>query len=601
MTDNSGEESGSGSRTASSAAAISTEGYSNPSESNVATGRQKLNESLRSIVMSRTAYSLFHGFNPDQDESVYWIRDIVETERSSGDRSNNSLPNFTIVPDGEDYDELLGQSFSGFTNEVDITKNMGKRLQKVIDDKHKEKGEITFVEAPIPIEGHEGESKKKAPRLDVACGGKIKGELNAFVEVGLTPRDTPVRAEPQKIDQLFWKKINQAIDYLELLAKFGVNGKDTDGEEYELRADKMKTLLLCVIVTNRARTFGRIAVFACEPKDSTGNWRMALMWRREGKMQVLSQAFGYFISAVKVLTENNFHLPVEGEEWNYMGPNCSKVTISISDSEESHSYVLRAYDNRVRQTSRSPAVYHNWDKIKETTKVVARWNEEGNSSNHTIEFRDERYSQQSIIFRSDGKCGKVEVIAVPFIPGRHTCSSIGEALYLVRFLNEMHAAGFVHGDIRGLNAVFAGEETALIDHDFGGLEGSVTYPPEYATVLGDGGRHIGTAKLVSKQLDVKALRYVLAHIHTLEASDPSPDEMAASFKLPKADSLQEIEGILQKLEKWKIEPTEEYGGFIPNARNNREKQTLEGDVISPNKLVTLPSKRSAPSVVADEE
>jgi hypothetical protein len=98
--------------------------------------------------------------------------------------------------------------------------------------------------------------------------------------------------------------------------------------------------------------------------------------------------------------------------------------------------VIRAYDNRVRQTSWSPYLYHNWSKIKDDTKHVVKWTEDNNGMNdeNTIEFRDKNYMRQSTLFRSDGKCGKVEVIAVPFVPGSHACSNVQEALCLTHFL-----------------------------------------------------------------------------------------------------------------------------------------------------------------------
>lgn len=88
--------------------------------------------------------------------------------------------------------------------------------------------------------------------------------------------------------------------------------------------------------------------------------------------------------------------------------------------------MLRAYDNRVRQTSQSPYLYQNFAKIKDNTKSIIKWTEE-NGDQETIEFRDSTYLQHLTIFRSDGMCGKVEVIAVPFNPGTHVCSTVKEA------------------------------------------------------------------------------------------------------------------------------------------------------------------------------
>ena len=63
--------------------------------------------------------------------------------------------------------------------------------------------------------------------------------------------------------------------------------------------------------------------------------------------------------------------------------------------------------------------------------------------------------------------GVIEVIAHPFYEGSHVCSHIDQAIAVAIDLKNLHDAGFVHGDIRGLNVVF-GSASCLIDFDFGG-------------------------------------------------------------------------------------------------------------------------------------
>lgn len=588
-----------------------SEAYSVPSETNVAVGRQLLNKSLRSIVMSRTAFTLFHGFNPAQDKDgpstppySCWIRDVVCTCPStsgsaSGGKNNAPIPNFTVVPDDEEYDKLLLQSFS-FTNETNITRDMVRRLRTVCDEQHGQKKLITFAEANVVIMP---EKKKKCPRLDVAFGSKDGGSLDAFVEVGLTPKDTLQVEIDRKIDQLFWKKINQAVNYLALLSTKGVAGKDQDGEEYSLQVDKNKTLLLCVIVMTRDRSKGRIAMFACEPKKDE-EWRMALLWRKEAAKEEISQAFGYFVAAIKYMADNEFNLDVEEEEWEYMGPNCSKVTVTCAQGSPS-SCVLRSYDNRVRQTSRSPFLYHNWDKIKDDTKVVNVWREGTNGSN--IDFRDKTYSQQSTLFRSDEKCGQLEVIAVPFISGKHTCSSVEDALHIVRFLMALHASGYIQGDIRALNCIFAGKDSAMIDFDFGGTEQDC-YPPGYATVLPDGRRGVDgeiQETNLSKKLDIKALQYVLGGLHRIEGSGVpgAPlEQLVLNVRwdqLEMVASLEEMEEILREISSEKLVlPKQYFADFMKKYERGKNrlatKQTLDGDPLTPGREKTLPSKRHAP-------
>eukprot|EP00978_Attheya_sp_CCMP212_P030534 scaffold112612_cov24-Attheya_sp.AAC.1 len=63
---------------------------------------------------------------------------------------------------------------------------MASLLHDVLDKRYPQKI-TTFVEAEVPISSN----KKKAPRLDVILGVKEGGTLNGFVEIGLTPVDTP--------------------------------------------------------------------------------------------------------------------------------------------------------------------------------------------------------------------------------------------------------------------------------------------------------------------------------------------------------------------------------------------------------------------------
>lgn len=572
----------------SSGQASNTSGYSVPSESDVATGRHLLNKWLRSIVMSRTAFLLFHGFNPTTTRS--------STRSISTSNVNGSMPDFTVVTTkDEDHGQLLLNSFKKFTNETNITREMGRLLHEIYNKKGPNRNSkmlTAFVEASVKI----SPLTKKCPRLDVTWGEKVGGSLCGFVEVGLTPAGTPASAVAEKVDQLFWKKVDQAIRYLNLVTKMKVEGKDPDGGQCSLCVDinGNKTLLICVIAMARDRRFGRIAIFACEPKaGGAGGWRMALMWRKEAEAAVISKAFGYYIAAMKYMADNEFNLDVEMEEWAYMGPNCSKVTV-----QGCAPLVYRSYDNRVRQTSRSPLVYYNWEKIKATTEVVVAREEGGAMGGNTIEFREAGYLQQSTLFRSDGKCGKVEVISVPFINGKHDFSTIEDALHMVIFLKDMHAA-YIHGDIRALNCVFAGKHSAMIDHDFGGTEKD-SYPPGYVPVLPDGRRGDIKNTNLSKSEDVEALLYIITVLHRPKKGTSSEDVLNF-VELGQSTSLDDLEHQLRRFSvNTRFEPERQYAKFLLDYTKKRgavTKQTLDGDPETPERDSTLLStkKRPAPS------
>jgi hypothetical protein len=266
----------------------------------------------------------------------------------------------------------------------------------------------------------------------------------------------------------------------------------------------------------------------------------------------------------------------------------SELNAFVLDYSKEHSYVIRAYDNRVRQTSRSPYLYHNWSKIKDDTKHVVKWTEDNNGENddNTIEFRDKNYMRQSTLFRSDGKCGKVEVIAVPFVAGSHACSNVHEALCLTRFLKEMHTEGFVHGDIRALNIVFAGDKTMLIDYDFGGIDGQVEYPPGYEKVLPDGGRgSANPGETITSERDIEALCYVLGGLHSPSTMAPHSSYIDWNRMKLSIRPLGEIEKSLSGMGNWTLELCFNFRIFL----TEHDKPVKENaDAVTPNKAVVAP-------------
>jgi hypothetical protein len=310
-----------GGRPSSSSAACNSSATSVPSETCVETGQINLNAWLRSIVMSRSAFLLFHGFNPVQNNVVSMHSLLGEGSSSEPARER---PNFT---GNKDNDNLLFGCLRSSDSEVIITKKLCERIGALSGGK---------LLTPIAEAKFPSEIKNNSPRLDIAIGGTSDQKLLGFVEVGLTAKGIAEENEPEKLDHLFWKKVNQAIQYLQrLLSSKGVTGVDAENKQYTFSVDTTKTLVLCVLVINRKRTLGRVAVFACEPNENNNCWRMALMWRKEGTAEHISVAFGYYIESIKFMAKDDrdFNLDEKYEKWTYMGPNCSKVTVQDSSEQ----------------------------------------------------------------------------------------------------------------------------------------------------------------------------------------------------------------------------------------------------------------------------
>jgi serine/threonine protein kinase len=116
--------------------------------------------------------------------------------------------------------------------------------------------------------------------------------------------------------------------------------------------------------------------------------------------------------------------------------------------------------------------------------------------------------------------GQLQIIETPFEEGVHVCTSAFQAISLIQELKSLHQKGFSHGDIRAYNCVFSdtGSGSHLIDFDFGGRAGKVTYPEGYHTLLADGKRIPETVledegRAIQKWHDVYALVKLLLELH----------------------------------------------------------------------------------------
>jgi serine/threonine protein kinase len=113
--------------------------------------------------------------------------------------------------------------------------------------------------------------------------------------------------------------------------------------------------------------------------------------------------------------------------------------------------------------------------------------------------------------------GQLQIIETPFEDGAHVCTSPSQAVSLIQELKSLHQKGFSHGDIRAYNCVFSDKGSHLIDFDFGGRAGTVTYPEGYQTLLDDGTRIPDFVwakdRAIQKWHDVYALVNLLLEYH----------------------------------------------------------------------------------------
>ena len=243
----------------------------------------------------------------------YFDLDILKNICSFFDEETENLSSLNFFEGTSLETNMLASAASGDKKETEITKAMASGLSTLLQTRASKFD--AFREAKILPHSN---------RLDVAIGSDDR--LLAFVEVGLTNRAKKDDAKFRNLDKQFWHKVDQALYYLDDLhqERSGVQTK----EGHNLKVQDNGTILFAVIVLDRDKTKGRMAIFAAEPKGKD-DYRVALMWRFEAgdaiEMTTLDRGYSAFINATMQL---HFTDP-NGDEnkWRCLGPNCSKVVI----------------------------------------------------------------------------------------------------------------------------------------------------------------------------------------------------------------------------------------------------------------------------------
>ena len=340
-----------------------------PSSSTLSGGKISLFEHLRSISMSRPAFSLFHGFNPCAEHFFYLNEILLDNRPHSPPPVNFTNPN--------EHRDCLLQCIPTSVKppkEQTVTENLVAKLDKI---GRSCSSSLFFAHGEVTIPGSDVPNSSDG-RADVILYSRSpkeedKGDLLGIIEVG----------RGSNLDKVFWQKVGQLNKYLSCLST-NVNVKINRAKETQeksprnestARPDAVKkptrttslppkaatppapkmmeiemerfsnnscpVLLAAVLVTDEHWNKGRFAVFVCEKKRPI-SWRMALLWRKELSSRVeLSSVFGYYINAIKFLataavnpeSEETKQLKVPEEGWDYLGPNCSKITFRDTNNE----------------------------------------------------------------------------------------------------------------------------------------------------------------------------------------------------------------------------------------------------------------------------
>ena len=221
-------------------------------------------------------------------------------------------------------------------------------------------------------------------------------------------------------------------------------------------------------------------------------------------------------------------------------------------------------------------MYLEYDGLNNETETVMTLKDVGKTD--VLQFGEVSAGHtQSMLFRDERnpERGQVMVIAVPFRKGSHICKTIDQAIDMVKWLQNMHDKGYVHGDIRAFNLVFSRTRSVPIDFDFGGQEGEVRFPRGYQTLLDDGNRTgCEAGNLIARKHDCKALNHVLTSLHEFDYGEDWKMQNPELFKecavaqldVGESETMEQLHSALEALKglypKLKMKPSEDYAFIL---------------------------------------
>jgi hypothetical protein len=217
--------------------------------------------------------------------------------------------------------------------------------------------------------------------------------------------------------------------------------------------------------------------------------------------------------------------------------------------------VLRSYDNRVRASLRNAGIYlnENCQKIVGIGKTfnVAAFGGPDKEILEELEVQanmNKTNPLETVLWEQIGK-RNITILSTPYRRGRHYATTPKAFVPVIQQLKKLHAAGFVHGDIRAYNIVFGEnpEEGWLIDFDYGGRIGDAVYPRGYNQSLPDGRRIGKEGAAIQAMDDWFALGKVIFGVHKMtKVENQDVKEFWEDVtQMPLMDQIQQLEDFLR--------------------------------------------------------
>jgi serine/threonine protein kinase len=550
----------------------SSRSSSSPSEGNTDLGVRLLNNRLRSILMDPAALALFAAINRSSldEKSLLQIAKYTKVpDLATVSVYSNLLKDAIAEAQRQKTDSVESTSFETFLT-TEVTDQLNSLLKppvcvvnewKLSSNNEEKEGEldITFYDKA----DFDEEDKKRSDNT-----ATVKVKCYGVIEVGIATKS-------KVLTRLFFEKLCQGLRYLDLMVSDDAKGpmsctkaKVPIPKNAAPLVGEQGAMLLSIVVLSHDLNDGCFADFFCKRRMSSegAKWRISLLSKvKTSTREESSTAFATTVAAIVSLKD---FVPGDNSTWDYLGPNCSKVSHKAAGAEgqqKQPSFVLRAYDTRMRPTARSPNLYLRESPPSGVEGTVAMFHFKEKESNEEANFGidTEPDRNHDVIGTFFERTGHLLVLCIPYLEGQHAVTMGAQGLRLATALQKLHSDGLMHGDIRGYNTINGPDDSYLIDFDFGGEEKKgVKYPPGYNFRVPDGTRCETSIEGIVQADDVFALGqwllYSIAPVGVLDNVNLALDYLrvqAAIDSIPRgilderteAERETEAKAILQKM------------------------------------------------------
>ena len=200
--------------------------------------------------------------------------------------------------------------------------------------------------------------------------------------------------------------------------------------------------------------------------------------------------------------------------------------------------MYRSYDNRLRPTVRRPDLYQEEITINDVPGPIAKSVLKLRDKHSSLDFGELNSTASADTIKTMDWLweykGKLLIISTAYHEGVHYAELPSHFKPIINNLEQLHAQGYVHGDIRAYNIVLqytpsrseakevgggqsnnSGNDCAgwLIDFDYGGKNCEVEYPKGYRKLLQDGRRPGKERKKITIMDDWVSLIGLIFHTH----------------------------------------------------------------------------------------